>query len=32
MIEIDDIELGNDTKIFVIDSGDYSTMLLPEEY
>lgn len=32
MIGIDDIELDKDTKIFVIDSGDYSTMLLPEEY
>lgn len=31
-IEIDDIELDEDTKIFVIDSGDYSTMLLTEEY
>lgn len=31
-IEIEDIEIGNENKIYVIDSGEYSTMLLPSEY
>ena len=32
MIEMEDIELDKSSKIFVIDNGDYSTMLLAEEY
>lgn len=31
-IEIKDIEIGNENKIYVIDSVEYSTMLLPSEY
>jgi transposase len=31
-LELDDIELNNKMKIYVIDSGEYATMLLPEEY
>ncbi len=31
-IEIEDVEIGNENKIYVIDSGEYSTMLLPSEY
>ena len=31
-LELEDIELDRKIKIYVIDSGEYSTMLLPEEY
>lgn len=32
-IEIEDVEIGNENKIYVIDSGEeYSTMLLASEY
>lgn len=31
-IEIEDIEIGNENKIYVIDSVEYSTMLLASEY
>lgn len=31
-IEIEDIKIGNENKIYVIDSVEYSTMLLPSEY
>lgn len=31
-LELEDIELNNNLKIYVIDSGEYATMLLPEEY
>ena len=31
-IETEDVEIGNANKIYVIDSGEYSTMLLPSEY
>ena len=31
-IEIEDFEVGNENKIYVIDSVEYSTMLLPSEY
>ena len=31
-IEIEDIEIGNENKIYVIDSVKYSTMLLSSEY
>ena len=31
-IELEDIELNEGTKVYIIDSGDYSTMLLPCEY
>lgn len=31
-IELGDVEIGNENKIYVIDSGEYSTMLLPSEY
>ena len=32
-IEIEDVEIGNENKIYVIDNGEgYSTMLLPSEY
>ena len=32
MVEMEDMKLDKSSKIFVIDSGDYSTMLLAEEY
>ena len=32
IIEIEDVEIGNENKVYVIDSGEYSTMLLPSEY
>lgn len=33
IIEIEDVEIGNENKIYVIDNGEgYSTMLLPSEY
>lgn len=31
-IEIEDVELDDEIKIYVIDSGEYSTMLFPSEY
>ena len=31
-IEIEDIQIDNDIKLYVIDSGEYSTMLFPSEY
>ncbi|MBB6625107.1 hypothetical protein H7E67_16940 [Clostridium gasigenes] len=31
-LELEDVELDNKIKIYVIDSGEYSTMFLPEEY
>lgn len=31
-LALEDIELDKKMKIYVIDSGEYSTMLLPEEY
>lgn len=31
-LELEDIKLNNNLKIYVIDIGDYETMLLPEEY
>lgn len=31
-LELEDIELDNRLKIYVIDSGEYATMLLPQEY
>lgn len=31
-IEIEDIQINNETKVYVIDSGEYSTMLFPYEY
>ena len=32
MIDVDDIQLDNEVKIYVIDSVEYSTMLYPSEY
>lgn len=31
-LELEDVELDSKKKIYVIDSGEYSTILLPEEY
>ena len=31
-IEIEDIQIGDEIKVYVIDSGEYSTMLFPSEY
>lgn len=31
-IELEDIQIDDEIKIYVIDSGEYSTMLLPSEY
>ncbi|CAM2873426.1 DUF960 domain-containing protein [Hathewaya histolytica] len=31
-IELEDIQIDYEIKIYVIDSGEYSTMLLPSEY
>lgn len=31
-IEIEDIQLYDEIKVYVIDSGEYSTMLFPHEY
>ena len=31
-LEVEDIQIDREVKIYVIDSGEYSTMLLPEEY
>lgn len=31
-IEIEEIQIDDEIKVYVIDSGDYSTMLFPYEY
>ena len=31
-IELEDIKMDNEIKVYVIDSGEYSTMLFPNEY
>ena len=31
-IEIEDIKIDDEIKVYVIDSGEYSTMLFPSEY
>ena len=31
-IEVEDIQIDDEIKIYVIDSGEYSTMLFPSEY
>ncbi|WP_346879062.1 DUF960 family protein [Clostridium sp. UBA7791] len=31
-IELEDIQIDDEVKIYVIDNGEYSTMLLPLEY
>ena len=31
-IELEDIHIDDDIKLYVIDSGEYSTMLFPSEY
>lgn len=31
-IEIEDVQLDDEIKVYVIDSGEYSTMLFPSEY
>ena len=31
-IEIEDIQIDDEIKLYVIDSGEYSTMLFPSEY
>ena len=31
-IYVEDIQIGNEVKVYVIDSVGYSTMLFPEEY
>ena len=31
-IELEDVELDDEIKVYVIDSGEYSTMLFPSEY
>ncbi|EOU1122169.1 DUF960 family protein [Clostridium perfringens] len=31
-IELEDIQIDNEIKVYVIDSGEYSTMLFPDEY
>ena len=31
-IEIEDIQMDDEIKVYVIDSGEYSTMLFPSEY
>ena len=31
-IEIEDIQIEGEIKVYVIDSGEYSTMLFPSEY
>ncbi|WP_304576387.1 DUF960 family protein [uncultured Clostridium sp.] len=31
-IELEDIQLDDEIKVYVIDSGEYSTMLFPHEY
>lgn len=32
LLELEDVELDRKMKVYVIDSGEYSTILLPEEY
>ena len=31
-IELEDIQIDDEIKLYVIDSGEYSTMLFPSEY
>ncbi|MEO2506555.1 DUF960 family protein [Clostridium paraputrificum] len=31
-IELEDIQIDDEIKVYVIDTGEYSTMLLPSEY
>lgn len=31
-IEIEDVQLDDEIKVYVIDSGEYSTMLFPSQY
>ncbi|WP_195990315.1 DUF960 family protein [Clostridium sp. D53t1_180928_C8] len=31
-MELEDIQIDNEVKVYVIDSGEYSTMLFPSEY
>lgn len=31
-IELEDVEVYGEIKVYIIDSGDYSTMLYPKEY
>ncbi|MGG7179249.1 DUF960 family protein [Clostridium paraputrificum] len=31
-IELGDVELNEEIKVYIIDSGEYFTMLLPSEY
>ena len=31
-IEIEDIQIEDEIKVYVIDSGEYSTMIFPSEY
>ena len=31
-IELENIQIDNEIKVYVIDSGEYSTMLFPDEY
>ena len=31
-IELEDVQLDDEIKVYVIDSGEYSTMLFPSEY
>lgn len=31
-IDLDDIQIDNEIKVYVIDSGEYSIMLFPSEY
>ena len=31
-IDLEDIQIDNEIKVYVIDSGEYSTMLFPSEY
>ena len=31
-IEIEDVQIDDEIKVYVIDSGEYSTMLFPSEY
>lgn len=31
-IELEDIQIDDEIKVYVIDSGEYSTMLFPSEY
>lgn len=31
-VELEDVQLDDEIKVYVIDSGEYSTMLFPSEY